>query len=150
MAKLGDEVFMAYTTYSVIVIVKMMLMSLMTAYFRITRGAFANAEDVASKPVAERKKMLQTDPDVERVRRGHRNDLENVIPFVMVGFFYALSGPQLSTALLHFRLFAGCRILHSIVYVFAFPQPSRALTFLAGFGVTLSMAYRVLSTALRL
>lgn len=38
MAKLGDEVFMAYTTYSVIVIVKMMLMSMMTAYFRITRG----------------------------------------------------------------------------------------------------------------
>lgn len=42
MAKLGDEVFMAYTTYSVIVIVKMMLMSLMTAYFRITRGVSIN------------------------------------------------------------------------------------------------------------
>lgn len=42
MANLGDEVFMAYTTYSVIVIVKMMLMSLMTAYFRVTRGVSIN------------------------------------------------------------------------------------------------------------
>lgn len=33
-----DEVFKAYTTYSLIVIVKMMLMSLMTTYFRLTRG----------------------------------------------------------------------------------------------------------------
>lgn len=33
-----DEVFKAYATYSLIVIIKMMLMSLMTAYFRFTRG----------------------------------------------------------------------------------------------------------------
>lgn len=42
MAWMEDEVFMAYTTYSVIVIVKMMLMSLMTAYFRITKGVSIN------------------------------------------------------------------------------------------------------------
>lgn len=31
--------------------------------------AFANEEDVTLRPPAERKKMLKTDPDVERVRR---------------------------------------------------------------------------------
>lgn len=39
MAKLiEDEVFMAFATYSAIVILKMMLMSPMTAFFRLTRG----------------------------------------------------------------------------------------------------------------
>lgn len=33
-----NEVFVAYTTYSLIVVVKMMSMSLMTTYFRMTRG----------------------------------------------------------------------------------------------------------------
>lgn len=41
MAKLtqliDNEVFRAYATYTVIVLLKMMLMSLITAYFRITR-----------------------------------------------------------------------------------------------------------------
>lgn len=41
MAKLtqliDNEVFRAYATYATIVLLKMMLMSLITAYFRITR-----------------------------------------------------------------------------------------------------------------
>lgn len=76
--------------------------------------------------------------------------MENIIPFVMIGFFYTLTGPQLSTAQLHFRLFAGSRIVHTIVYTLAFPQPSRGLAFLLGLAVTLSMAYRVLNTVLLL
>ncbi|XP_028426637.1 microsomal glutathione S-transferase 1.2 [Perca flavescens] len=145
-----DEVFMAFTTYAVIVIVKMLLMAPMTAYYRMTRGAFANEEDVALKPEEERKKLLRTHSDVERVRRCHQNDLENVVPFVMVGLLYALTGPELSTALLHFRVFAGSRIFHTISYVGALPQPSRALSWAAGMLVTFSMAYRVLSTVLLL
>ncbi|XP_077401017.1 microsomal glutathione S-transferase 1-like [Vanacampus margaritifer] len=143
-----DEVFMAFCTYSLIVIMKLMIMAPITAYYRISRGAFANAEDVGLKPIEERKKMLRNHPDVERVRRCHLNDLENVIPFVLVGFFYALSGPELSTALLHFRLFAASRICHTIVYLAALRQPCRALSFLVGVAVTLSMTYNVLSKVL--
>lgn len=33
-----DEVFLAYSTYATVVILKMLLMAPMTAYFRITRG----------------------------------------------------------------------------------------------------------------
>ncbi|KAA8580407.1 hypothetical protein FQN60_005942, partial [Etheostoma spectabile] len=125
-----NDVFMAYTTYATIVIVKMLLMAPMTGYYRMTRG------------VEERKKLLRTHPDVERVRRCHQNDLENIVPFVMVGLLYALTGPELSTALLHFRVFAGSRIFHTISYVGALPQPSRGLSWIAGLLVTFSMAYR--------
>ncbi|XP_049423101.1 microsomal glutathione S-transferase 1-like [Epinephelus fuscoguttatus] len=151
MAKLmEDEVFMAFTTYATIVILKMMLMAPMTAYHRITKGAFANEEDVAMKSAEERKKLLRTDSNVERVRRCHLNDLENVVPFVLVGLLYALTGPDLSTALLHFRVFAGSRIFHTISYVCAFPQPCRGLSFMVGMLVTMSMVYRVLNTVLLL
>ncbi|XP_074481337.1 microsomal glutathione S-transferase 1.2 isoform X2 [Sebastes fasciatus] len=143
-----DDVFMAFTTYAAIVLLKMMLMGPMTAYFRFTRGAFSNEEDVALKAAEERKKLLRIHPDVERVRRCHQNDLENIIPFVVIGLLYALTGPELSTALLHFRVFAGSRICHTISYVFALPQPSRALCWFVGMLVTFCMAYRVLSTVL--
>uniref|UniRef100_A0A4W6D1K4 Microsomal glutathione S-transferase 1 n=2 Tax=Lates calcarifer TaxID=8187 RepID=A0A4W6D1K4_LATCA len=141
-----NDVFMAFSTYAAIVILKMMLMAPMTAYYRLTRGAFANDEDVSRKPAEERKKLLRAHPDVERVRRCHQNDLENIIPFVVIGLLYALSGPELSTALLHFRLFTGSRIFHTIAYVGALPQPSRGLSWMLGMLVTFSMAYRVLST----
>ncbi|KAK9525357.1 hypothetical protein VZT92_016072 [Zoarces viviparus] len=143
-----DEVFMAFTTYAAIVILKMSLMAPMTAFFRFSRGAFANEEDVALKPSEERKKLLRSHPDVERVRRCHQNDLENIVPFVLVGLLYALTGPELSAALLHFRVFAGSRIFHTIAYVGALPQPSRALSWMIGFLVTISMSYRVLSKVL--
>ncbi|XP_077356342.1 microsomal glutathione S-transferase 1-like isoform X1 [Festucalex cinctus] len=64
-----DEVFVAFSTYSLIVITKLMIMAPITAHYRFSRGAFANEEDVGHKPTEERKKMLRTHPDVERVRR---------------------------------------------------------------------------------
>uniref|UniRef100_A0AAX7VFS9 Microsomal glutathione S-transferase 1 n=1 Tax=Astatotilapia calliptera TaxID=8154 RepID=A0AAX7VFS9_ASTCA len=112
------------------------------------RKSFSNEEDVARKSAEEKKKLLKTHPDVERVRRCHQNDLENIIPFVIVGLLYALTGPELSVALLHFRIFAGARIFHTIAYIGALPQPSRALSWVVGMLVTFSMAYRVLNTVL--
>uniref|UniRef100_A0A8C3BIS0 Microsomal glutathione S-transferase 1 n=1 Tax=Cairina moschata TaxID=8855 RepID=A0A8C3BIS0_CAIMO len=130
MAKLtqliDNEIFRAYATYATIVLLKMMLMSLITAYFRITRKAFVNPEDTASFGKGESaKKYLRTDADVERVRRGHLNDLENIVPFLGIGLLYALSGSDLSTALLHFRIFVGARITHTLAYLIPLPQPAR-------------------------
>ncbi|NXP27496.1 MGST1 transferase, partial [Scytalopus superciliaris] len=144
---INNEVFQAYATYTAIVLLKMMLMSLVTAYLRMTRKAFMNPEDTASFGKGESaKKYLRTDPDVERARRGHLNDLENIVPFAGIGLLYALSGPELSTALMHFRIFAGARILHTFAYLIPLPQPSRGLSWAVGYAVTFSMAYKVLKT----
>ncbi|XP_028810811.1 microsomal glutathione S-transferase 1.2 [Denticeps clupeoides] len=150
MGDLADsEVFSAFATYATIVILKVMFMAPLTAYFRMTRKAFSNIEDTwHGKTPEEKKRMLQVNPDVERVRRCHLNDLENVIPFVLVGLLYALTGPDLPAALLHFRVFVASRFCHTVAYIAALPQPSRALSFFVGLGATLSMAYRVLSTSL--
>ncbi|XP_059181823.1 microsomal glutathione S-transferase 1-like [Centropristis striata] len=143
-----DEVFKAFTTYAAIVVLKMLLMGPMTAYHRITKGAFANEEDVARHSADQKKKQLRTDPAVERVRRCHQNDLESVVPFVLMGLLYTLTGPELSSALLHFRVFTGSRIFHTISYVCTLPQPCRGLSWIVGMVATLSMSYRVLSTVL--
>ncbi|KAM6962046.1 microsomal glutathione S-transferase 1.2 [Tautogolabrus adspersus] len=149
MVKLmDDEVFQAFTTYAAVVIVKMLLMAPMTAFYRFSRGAFANEEDVALKSADERKKQLRTHPDVERVRRCHQNDLENIVPFVVIALLYTLTGPSLSNALLHFRVFAGSRIFHTVSYVCSLPQPCRALSWMIGMLSTLSMAYSVLGSVL--
>ncbi|XP_062990888.1 microsomal glutathione S-transferase 1 isoform X2 [Elgaria multicarinata webbii] len=64
------EVVLAFAKYAVLVVVKMMLMSPMTGFFRMKRKAFVNPEDTASFGKGENaKKYLRTDPDVERVRR---------------------------------------------------------------------------------
>ncbi|XP_040004811.1 microsomal glutathione S-transferase 1-like [Xiphias gladius] len=145
---MDSQVLQSFSTYATIVILKMMLMSPLTSYFRLTRKVFANLEDTKFVSSAEDKKLVRIDPDVERVRRCHQNDLENIIPFVVVGLLYALTEPELSAALLHFRLFTGSRIFHTLAYVAALPQPSRGLSWILGMLVTFSMAYRVLSTVL--
>ncbi|XP_026090495.1 microsomal glutathione S-transferase 1-like [Carassius auratus] len=149
---MNNDVFLAFSTYATIVVLKMMFMAPLTGYFRITRKAFSNWEDTAmgKKNPEDRKKMLQTNPDVERVRRCHQNDLENIIPFVVIGLLYAFTGPDLSTALLHFRVFVGSRFIHTVSYILALPQPSRGLSWIVGMITTFSMAYRVLTTALLL
>ncbi|GCB61654.1 hypothetical protein scyTo_0004133 [Scyliorhinus torazame] len=73
MSELIDsEVFLAYSTYSTIVLLKMLLMGPLTGYFRVTRKAFITAEDATAhgaKDEETTKKYMRTDPYVERVRR---------------------------------------------------------------------------------
>ncbi|XP_057348591.1 microsomal glutathione S-transferase 1 isoform X1 [Manis pentadactyla] len=151
MELMQNEVFLAFASYATIVLSKMMFLSFVTGFYRITRKAFANPEDCISFGKGEEaKKYLRTDNRVERARRAHLNDLENIVPFLGIGLLYSLSGPDLSTALLHFRLFLGARIYHTIAYLIPLPQPNRVLAFYTGCGVTLSMAYRLLKSKLYL
>ncbi|XP_060632618.2 microsomal glutathione S-transferase 1 [Anolis sagrei] len=145
------DVTVAYVWYAVLLIVKMMLMSPLTGFYRTTRKAFANPEDAAGFGKGENaKKFLRTDQDVERVRRVHLNDLENIVPFLFIGFFYSFSGVSLSTALLHYRVFFGSRIFHTISYLIPLPQPCRGVAWFVGFLITFSMVYKLVMVGLSL
>jgi glutathione S-transferase len=81
------------------------------------------------------------DPDVERVRRAHRNDLENILPFFAAGFFYMFAHPNVTVAIWLFRIAAIARILHTVVYaVWIVPQPARFLTFFVCLAITFYMS----------
>jgi len=138
-----DPVFAAYAFYAALVCFKMMIMSLLTARHRLGKGIFANAEDV---PLHPKGKVKMDDPDVERVRRGHLNDLENIPVFLILGLLYVATRPALATALWCFRIFVAARYIHTFVYVICpLPQPARGLSFFAGVGVNLFMAYKVVT-----
>ncbi|XP_046339142.1 microsomal glutathione S-transferase 1-like [Haliotis rufescens] len=136
-----NPVFPYFAFYATVVVLKTMAMTLVIAFHRLTKRVYINPEDAsglgAPKPT--------THESVERVRRCHMNDLENVIPFVLIGLLYTATGPSLGSALLHFRIFTGARFFHTIAYLLPLPQPSRVLGFLAGLLATVSMAWSILS-----
>ncbi len=68
--------------------------------------------------MAKNKSAVTTlsDPDVERIRRNHLNDLENIVPFVLVGLLYVGTNPDQDVALWHFRIFLASRVLHTLTY----------------------------------
>ncbi|CAF1269280.1 unnamed protein product [Rotaria sordida] len=140
---LSNEIFRNFLFYAVASLLKMMIMSLLTARQRFRKNAFANPEDVVTSKI---KNLVPTttDPDVERVRRNHLNDIENIIPFLLIGFCYIPCNPDPNIALWHFRLFFLSRVLHTFAYQIPLAQPSRAITFFIGLITTVSMAIQVL------
>uniref|UniRef100_W8BV24 Microsomal glutathione S-transferase 1 n=1 Tax=Ceratitis capitata TaxID=7213 RepID=W8BV24_CERCA len=142
---LENEVLTAYLFWSAVLVLKMLFMSLLTGLMRFRTQTFANPEDLLDK----RLKVKFDNPDVERVRRAHRNDLENIIPFFVIGFLYVLTDPIPGLAINLFRAVGIARIVHTIVYaVFVVPQPSRALAFFVAFGATAYMGFQVVFAVL--
>ncbi|CAO1411892.1 unnamed protein product [Diamesa hyperborea] len=137
-----NPVLRSYIFWSSILVIKMVLMGPLTALQRLKKKAFANAEDLMSKKL----KVKFGDEDVERVRRAHRNDLENILPFFIAGFFYLLTNPSVFIAVNLFRAAAIARIVHTLVYaVVVVPQPARGIAFFVCMGATFYMS---ISTAI--
>lgn len=77
--------------------------------------------------------------------RAHRNDMENIFPFLFLGAIYSMTGPSLGTARLHFVAFTAARVLHSVAYLAALPAPTRSLAYLAAQVPCLSMALQIMA-----
>lgn len=78
----------------------------------------------------QQKSTVNADERVERVRRAHLNDLENILPFFIAALFYVLTNPEPFIAINLFRTVAISRIIHTIVYaIIPIPQPARALAY---------------------
>ncbi|CAD7091320.1 unnamed protein product [Hermetia illucens] len=104
-------------------------------------STFISPEDLFSK----KSKVKYDDDDIERVRRAHRNDLENILPFLTIGFFYCLTDPEPWLAINLFRLVGISRIIHTFVYaVIVIPQPARFLSFILALLPTLYMTLQVI------
>ncbi|XP_037094866.1 prostaglandin E synthase-like, partial [Pollicipes pollicipes] len=75
-----SPLFRAYLFWSALLVVKTTTMSFLTSRHRRAKGVCSNPEDAKSRGA----KIIFDDPDVERVRRAHRNDLENILPFLIL------------------------------------------------------------------
>nr|ALS04574.1 microsomal glutathione s-transferase [Pseudodiaptomus poplesia] len=137
------ELFETYAFYSGVLVVKVLVMSFLTARQRFKKNNFISPEDGAKRSGV--KIGVGIDDDVERVRRAHQNDLENIFPFLFLAFLYIFTNPSLATATLVFRIFTGARIMHTIVYLLCIPQPSRALAFMVATLTNLYLGYKVIT-----
>jgi glutathione S-transferase len=142
-----QDLFSAYAFYAGVVTLKMLVMSFLTARQRFANGVFISSEDIKGHE-KEYKAGQGLSADIERVRRAHQNDIENIVPFAILGFLYIFTNPAYSTALFCFRLFAGARILHTLVYLLAVPQPARALCFFANIFTNIFMAYSIITATM--
>lgn len=138
------ELFASFAFYAGICTVKTLVMSFFTARQRFANKTFISSEDARGRK--DIKIGVGVCEDVERVRRAHLNDIENIFPFLTLGFLYLFTNPALATANLLFKVFTGARVAHTVVYLWSVPQPARALAFFAGMGVNLYLGYKVITT----
>ena len=125
---LANPALRLFAIVSLILVLKMAAVGVYTSTLRIGRKVYATPEDYALQGMQAK---AGSDADIERVRRAHQNDLENILPFFLVGFLFALTRPPLLAAEICFVGFALARILHSVFYVRAM-QPHRTIAFAAG------------------
>merc|ERR1739838_623134 len=143
MDGISHELVSSLIFYCSLVLLKTLIMSLWTAKRRFATGVFANPEDIKGNAGA---KVDYANEDVERVRRCHQNDLENVLPFVLISAMYITTNPALSCAKIVFRVWTLARYIHTFVYVFQVPQPSRALSFMVNQALNVYMLFCTLTT----
>jgi len=127
---------------SLLLVVKMIAVGFATSTLRIRRKVYSTPEDYVLNRVTPK----GPDEGVERIRRAHQNDLENILPFFVVGFLYALTTPSLLGARVYFIGFLATRVLHSVFYIRSL-QPHRTIAFTAG---TLLLVGMLVSTLMRL
>ena len=122
-----DSTVRLYVLCATILVLKMSFTGSATGIMRWRRGTYVTPEDytfMGKKPAAP-------DETVERLRRVHQNDLENILPFLIIGLPYALSSPSSGIASGLFVIFTLARLLHTATYL-AGMQPWRSIFFEAG------------------
>nr|QTW43636.1 mGST4 [Eurytemora affinis] len=136
------QLFEVFAFHGALLLVKTCIMSFLTARQRFAKNIFISSEDRLNKKT---KIGTGLNDDIERVRRAHQNDIENIFPFLTLGFLYLFTNPALSTATTVFRIFSGARIAHSIVYLLEVPQPARVIAFMIGNLANVFLGFQVLT-----
>jgi uncharacterized MAPEG superfamily protein len=141
---LHDTVFQIYAVCSSILVLNLLFLANGTALTRARSGKILNPED---QKVNEKGVVQPVDEGmVARYRRAHLNALENILPFLPMGFLLVLTQPSMALAATLFGTFTLFRLLHSLAYIKAL-QPLRTMSFvissLALVGVLGALLFKV-------
>lgn len=142
---LENEAFASLVKYGSVVLLKMSLMIVPTAFRRFSGNSFATEEDLVAAGITDKekikRKLATPDEEVERVRRAHLNDMENIIPFLLISLLYISTNPDPHLATWLFKIFTASRIVHTVVYLGKVRQPARFLAFTGGLCVNFTMLF---------
>lgn len=147
----ANPVFAIYAVAAALMVLKIMGQGWMTVMrmMRVRRG-FASPEDL-------RRTTLNPDPDpgqldlddyVDRSRRMHRNDLENIPAFLAIGLVFVTTAPPVWLAAVLMGGFVLARFAHSIAYATAQNHEVRATFYTIGSVIVIAMALYVLAAVL--
>ncbi|CAH1111960.1 unnamed protein product [Psylliodes chrysocephalus] len=111
LVPIDRELLEFYAFYIGILVLKCLFMivhvGLSRVYYRVPR----NPEDGAPF-----KAKVYTNELVERNRRAHQNDLENIPFFIVISFLYLLTNPSLEPTQWIIRTYVISRIVYTFVY----------------------------------
>jgi uncharacterized MAPEG superfamily protein len=141
---MNNAAFQVYAACSAILVLKMFAVTIATGIARTRTKATTNPEDA---PMLGYTVRSDEPPEVQRVHRLHRNDMENIPAFFAIGLIYVLIGASAVAAQAYFITFTVARILHTVTYL-AHLQPWRTITFTIGFLCMLGISIQVLFAVL--
>jgi uncharacterized MAPEG superfamily protein len=149
---LANPTFASYAIAASLMVLKIMLQGWITVVRMLANdGGLINPEDLKRGPANPRPRpeQLQLNDDVERSRRIHRNDLENIPAFLGVGLLFVLIHPPVAAAQALMYGFVAARLAHTIAYSTAQRHEVRAAFYSVGSLLVIAMAVWVLVAALR-
>lgn len=142
-----NPVFVTYMIAAAIMILKIMGQGWMTVYRMLkSDSGLASPEDlqvglINKNPRAE---QLEKNDYVDRSRRMHRNDLENIPAFLAAGLIFVAVNPPLMLANILMYTFVAARLLHTVAYATKQTHEVRATFYTIGSAVVIIMAVYVL------
>ncbi|UCF76780.1 MAG: MAPEG family protein [Betaproteobacteria bacterium] len=149
---LQNPVFATYAIAAALMILKMMGQGWMTVYrmLKISSG-WASPEDLQAGLINRNPHAAQLERNdyVDRSRRIHRNDLENIPAFLACGLLFVLADPSLLLAQILMYGFVATRLVHTLVYATKQSHEVRASFYTVGSVIVIVMALYMLVAALR-
>ncbi len=126
---LQNPLLATYAVAACVMILKVVGMSWLTVWRMIQeKGGYRSPEDLRKTRLNPNPDPKQIEPNeqVERIRRIHQNDLENIPFFLVAGFLFILTDPPLWLAWLILYGYVASRLLHFAAYFTAQTHDMRA------------------------
>lgn len=142
-----NPVFATYAIAAAILVLKVMGQGWMTVYRMLkSDSGLASPEDLQKGLINKNPnpEQLEVNDYVDRSRRMHRNDLENIPAFWVAGLLFVLIDPALWLAQVLMYGFVAARLAHFIAYTSKQTHEVRATFYTIGSLIVIYMAGHVL------
>ncbi len=151
LLSLENPVFATYLIAASLMVLKVMGQGWMTVHRMLKVGAgWASPEDLKRGLINKNPNPSQLDANdyVDRSRRMHRNDLENVPAFWVAGLLFVLVDPALILAQALLYGFVAARIAHFFAYATEQSHEVRATFYTVGSVIVIYMAVHTIWSGL--
>ena len=145
-----NPVFVTFVIAASLTILKVMGQGWMTVYrMMASKSGLASPEDLRPGRLnkAPNPAQLEINDYVDRSRRMHRNDLENIPAFWMAGVLFVLADPALWLAQALMYGFVLARLAHFIAYATKQSHEVRSVFYTIGSLIVMGMAAYILMAA---